>query len=506
MKAVPRILTAWLLLASFAQAAEPIYKLRLYESQAKPLVANLRANQLHRADTIYARLVVYLLHSNSLTAMHERVQELRDLGIHAIPGMRVFEANKIPDWVSKEHWLRKTAELQSVCDMRRGGDRRLYIDCENYATKGEAVPGHIDPLGGKTVLAGAMRPYLDLLRREKVEPCITPASATDLFIELCAEACGGNIEHLEEHTFSGKVYRLDSRAELSRLPAIHAHRRALLDKYPRSKWTPGFYDEPLRDWGGRLRTDFMHAYGERDCWVFLANRKDEASLGTAEWLSGAKLSTLNDCLWFPLRPPAGYAEWQKRGTLAEKWREVSSGHAGPRPADSYLLWYWPVGERYLQDDSRTLCRASKPFTIAADVHLVENKPAAFGGMWLIRQDGHSSWQIRHADGRWHFDYSDIKHKIFRSACSVPAKVGQQRLVLAFDGAKVLLSCDAKASKVACAPRDNRHALQLGWCSDEANKPLYGESLRIKDVMVWGRALRAAELVIVRGAAVYPFGI
>lgn len=503
----PVLLVAAMLLCSTAEAAKPI-KFRLYGSQLKTMVPNLVASQLHKQATTYAQMEIYLLDNEGLETMRERAKSCRAIGVPVVPGMRLGDSPtfKVADWVNPDFWAKKAVELAAVADMRVDGDLRVYIDVENYSTSAEATTAGLAQIGAtREQLRAAMAPFLKVLDDKRVEPCFTPGNIYDHVQTLSADVCP-TLEFLCESTFGNDVEirgSLDS--TLPHLVAWHQERREIYERLPQCKVTPGFYDETMRDLGLRARETYNPAHGEPDCWLFDRIRSDSAKIGTAEWLTGLSRSSRNDCLWFPLRDPAGWEEWQKRGKFGEWWRGVNSAHAGPRPKDCLNFGYWPCGERHLKDESLTLCKTSKPFTLAADVYLVADKPTAFASVWYVQQGGGDSWNIRQTAGRWHLDYADKAGKTFRSACSVASRLGTQRLVLVWDGAKYTLSADAEVAEVAATPQSSPVIwLRLGYGVNDKGVELFGDDLRIQNVMIWQRALTAGELPAVRTNLVYPF--
>jgi hypothetical protein len=497
---------------SLVSASDPTYKLRLYDSQAKYLVANLEANQLHKADTTYARMEVYLLPNIDLPSLHARLNQLRSLGIKAIPGMRTMPDAKISDYVSGTFWQKPATELAAVAAMRAKDDPRVYIDMENYVTDSEASEAVINPLGGKAALAKAMAPFLDVIKSQKIVPCMTPGVIGDLAEQLCAEAACSS-EWLDETLFDAEAnYRNNYSTFAEILIDTHKVRRAVLDKFPTAKWTPGFTDSAMRVTSKPFNNGPSQAFGESDRWIFLRERYDEKLLGTKEWLSGLSLNPLNDALYIPLRKPLGLREWSGAGSFKEAWinsegQQVDVGHAGPRLRDPVTDdAYWPAARRFLIDQTGTLAKASKPFTLACDVLVTRNEPTALGGVWLARQNGYESYQVKFANDAWSIDFATPKvndRDIIRAGISIPAKREQwQRLVLTIGADKVSLSVNGVAQEIAAKVRD---VAGIPFCLGVGERGLFADSLRVRNLHVWNRVLSAQELAKVRSSVVYPFG-
>jgi hypothetical protein len=502
-----RALLVVMMLCSSAVAAEPVFKLRLYDSQAKFLADNLAVTNLHKADTAYALIEVYLLPNADLVSLQARIQQLRHLGIHVVPGMRAFKHNEIADYVNIEHWRSMAAELTAIAAMRSDADPRIYIDLENYFSESEAAAFVIDPLGGKPALAKAMEPFLATIRKFKIVPCLTPAVLEDFAEQLCAENSNSS-EWLNEGLFyAEKNYRNNRQSFGDILITGHKHRRAVHDKFPTAKWTPGLLDGAMRLWSTPFHAGARQAFAEPDCWIFLDDRRDEMSLGTRQWLNGLSLSPLNDAWWYQ-----GGDEYLGRHRFDEDWMApdgatVSSGHAGPRRRDPVTdTAYWPADRRFLSDRSLTFGHVTKPFVLAMDVFVVSKDAASLCGVWLHRQEGYQSYQIRlnGTKSLWSFDYCDPNKKMFRDAITVPAKIGAwQRICLFIAGGKISLSCDDEARRIEKEIID-APTIPLTIGLGEHNGVLFGEPLRIRNLQYWQRTLSRSELVTVRSGAFYPF--
>lgn len=487
-----RIAIALLLLCSTAEAAKPI-KFRLYDSQAKPLVTNLTASQLHKADTAYAQMEVYMLSNLGLPSMGERATAVRKIGVPAVPGMRTFANNKIADYVSLAHWQKMADELEQVADMRVDGDRRVYIDHENYATGSEAIPAAVDQYGGRPAMEKAMMPFLEVIRRKKILPCMTPANADDIAEILCAEAAGES-EWMGEDTFSVEAdWRRGGHMEAVE---IANRRRKILDTFPNATYCPGFFEEAIRDYNRTFFERGRFTFGEKDCWLFLLRRGDEHKIGTAEWLTGLSQSSLND-----MTAP----------TFAENWinptgTQLLSGHAGPKPRDPLFdRVYWPENRRFLLETTGKVGKVDSPFCLSFDAYVATDRPAAVCGLWHT-DSRPRSWQVRYTDKRFHLDCYDAAGKLNWSAASVPAAVGTwQRVVVQFDGATLSLSSGSEAASVP-KPRLELipYFLMIGRGGAPDGTMLAAQDLRVKEIAYWPRALSAGELVKVRGGDVFPF--
>lgn len=261
------------------------FGLRIYPSQAAPVIANLRASRLHEQPSPYQGMeLFYLIHSTS-RLMAESMAEARAIGLKAVPGMRILP-KEYQDWVNPEMWADRAKQLQECCDLRESTDRRVQIDIENYSTKHEAVTPIINQLGGRDVLLKAMAPFLQVLLLNRVIPMIHPAQANDEVsraISLITEANYQQDEGTFEHGFQARLGH--ERLYMSHLlPGIFEKQKALEQWCPNARYMPGFVDETLRNCNAKFREFYLPLYAKHGYWLFIRDRANEKLIGTQQWL------------------------------------------------------------------------------------------------------------------------------------------------------------------------------------------------------------------------------
>lgn len=281
-----------LLLATVAFAAEPDahpYKLRLYNVECRELITNLRANALHRDPASpYSKIQVYLLHTglDSLADMQKTAKELDALGIPSIPGMRYLPDSTM-DYLNAAKWATKADELKQICAMRLHGDRRVQFDIENYTPPGdECSTNFVSANGGRPRLIAAMDPFLNVLRAERVIPCIHPANVLDEVDRAMCFATEAN-EQMHEGEFSQEDDSL-SQSILANLPWSLQREIDFRKYFPNFTYVPGFRLRGMRNVNAVFRDTILPNYPGESCWFFLGleDRIPERMklMGTQEWL------------------------------------------------------------------------------------------------------------------------------------------------------------------------------------------------------------------------------
>lgn len=458
--------------------------------------------------TVKTAMVVNNMDDN-ITTLVAKMDELKAIGIKAIPGMMLTYRTELGlgDWLSRSFWDWRAAQLLAI---RKALDYQdeiaIHFDTENFGGTGaELTPEVIAMHGGHAKLLDAIKPFLDVFDGgRKWYAWICPAAPNDVMIQLIlSRVQRGKL--LDEESFSQPIHYLTQTPAnfLTLVKYIHKHRADTLEAMQPFcadlTWVPGFKQHIFQAWSNRYWREAFALMGVDEFWEY-NDDKDAARAGWrpgAEWSAGLKRSSLNDCRFFPLYGPANRDEWNYRGVF----QSSSNTEAGRNP------WvddcHWPGGDRSLMLDNA--CHVAQSFTLALDLYVAPNaaKHQGICGVWLPDNGGgHKEWLLRLTEGKLFLDYSQGDKTV---ACGTVV-LGWQRMLVRWDVQAKRFTING--TELPCTP-DSAPAqplrLGVGQILDGGSRVIiHANELCFKNVHVWNRGLTAIELTKAASAANYPY--